>query len=241
MFCNTSILFFELSFFGLGPEHESDQAPQPLALLCPPNLARKDKEWMKVGSKWKCKVGTCIVAYCAKWLLTKHLKEVHGLVIEKAKPRRPSTSTGGPPHQDHAKMNALILGNAMAVQRRNDEKVASRTHVKALREWNHLVAIVKQCPPFPKPALVKLASEQLLKVLGLNAWGVANVPRDATSQMEKDEDLQGMIRSARCVYARQLKTAWDYKNWDREFSKTSRTKQLVDVLDFHEFRMIHGR
>jgi hypothetical protein len=65
---------------------------------------------MKVGSKWKCKVGTCIIAYCAKWLLTKHLKEVHGLVAEKAKPRRPSTFAKGPRHQDHAKMNARILG-----------------------------------------------------------------------------------------------------------------------------------
>ncbi len=89
--------------------------------------------------------------------------------------------------------------------------------------------------------MVKLASEQLLKVLGLNAWGVGSVPRDTASRMEKDEDLQGMIRSTCCVYARQLKTTWDVKNWDREPSKTSRTKQLANVLDFHESRMIHGR
>jgi hypothetical protein len=50
---------------------------------------------MKVGSKWKCKVGTCILAYCAKCLLTKHLKEVHGLMVEKAKLGKPSTSEGG--------------------------------------------------------------------------------------------------------------------------------------------------
>ncbi len=92
MFCNTCILFFDLSFFGLGPEVESDQVAQPLALLCPPNLARKDKEWMHVGSKWRCKVGTCTIAYCAKWLLTKHLEEMHGLVAKKAKPGRSSTS-----------------------------------------------------------------------------------------------------------------------------------------------------
>ncbi len=55
-------------------------------------MAWKDKEWMKVGSKWKYKVGTYTVAYYAKWLLTKHLKEVHGLVAEKAKPGKPSTS-----------------------------------------------------------------------------------------------------------------------------------------------------
>jgi hypothetical protein len=99
-------------------------------------------------------------------------------------------------------MNVRILGNAMAVQRRNDQKVASCVRAKTEREWNHLVIVAKQCPPLLKPALVRLASEQLLKVLGLNAWGVGSVPRDATSRMEKDEDLQGMIRSTRCVYAR---------------------------------------
>jgi hypothetical protein len=35
--------------------------------------------------------------------------------------------------------------------------------------------------------------------------------------------------------------AWDVKNWDRESSKTSQTKQLADVLDFHESKMIHGK
>jgi hypothetical protein len=48
MFCNTYILFFELSFFSLGPELETDQASQPPAPPCPPNLVRKDKEWTKV-------------------------------------------------------------------------------------------------------------------------------------------------------------------------------------------------
>ncbi len=122
-----------------------------------------------LGPKWKCKVGNWIVAYCAKWLLTKHLKEVHGLVAEKSKPGRPSTAARGPRQQDHAKMNVHILGNVIIVQRRNDQKVASRARVKAQREWENLVAVAKQCPPFPKPGLVKLASEQLLKVLGLTA------------------------------------------------------------------------
>ncbi len=31
------------------------------------------------------------------------------------------------------------------------------------------------------------------------------------------------------------------KNWDRKSSKTNRTEQLTDVLDFHESRMVHGR
>jgi len=34
----------------------------------------------------------------------------------------------------------------------------------------------KTVSTIPKPSLVKLASEQLLKVLGLTAWGVGSVP-----------------------------------------------------------------
>jgi hypothetical protein len=56
-------------FLGLGLELETKQASQPLALVCPANLVRKDKEWTKVGFKWKCKVGNCTVAYCAKWAI----------------------------------------------------------------------------------------------------------------------------------------------------------------------------
>ncbi len=85
---------------------------------------------MKVGLKWKCKFGTCIIAYCAKWLLTKHLKEVHGLVVEKAKPMRHSTSERGLQHQDHVKMNTRIFGNAMVMQKWNDQKVASCVRAK---------------------------------------------------------------------------------------------------------------
>ncbi len=61
------------------------------------NMAWKDNEWTKVGSIWKCEVDTYILTYCAKWLLTKHLKEVHGLVAKKkAKLGKPSTSEKGP-------------------------------------------------------------------------------------------------------------------------------------------------
>jgi hypothetical protein len=105
---------------------------------------------MKLGLKWKCKVGICIVAYCAKWLLTKHLKKVHDLVAKKAKPRRPSTFEKNPRHQDHAKMNARILGNAMVMQRQNDQKVVSHVHAKAQCEWDKLAIVAKQCPPLQK-------------------------------------------------------------------------------------------
>jgi hypothetical protein len=98
---------------------------------------------MKVGSKWKCQVGTCIVAYYAKWLLTKHLKEMHSLVAKKAKLGRPSPYEGGPRHQNHVKMNARILGDATAVQRRNDQKVINCARAKTQHKWDKLLIITE--------------------------------------------------------------------------------------------------
>jgi hypothetical protein len=37
--------------------------------------------------------------------------------------------------------------------------------------------------------------------VGFNVRGMGNVPRNATSRMEKDENLQEMIRSTRFTYA----------------------------------------
>jgi len=59
-------------------------------------------------------------------------------------------------------MNARILGNAMAVQTHNDQKVGNHAHAKAQHEWGKLVIVAKQYPPLPKPTLVKLTLEQLL-------------------------------------------------------------------------------
>jgi hypothetical protein len=35
--------------------------------------------------------------------------------------------------------------------------------------------------------------------------------------------------------------AWDVKNCNRKSTKASRKQELTNVLDFHEFKMIHGR
>jgi hypothetical protein len=94
----------------------------------------KDKEWMTVGLKWKCKIGIYILSYYAKCLLTKHLKKVHGLVAKKAKHGRPSIYKRSPRHQNHVKMNVCILRDAMAMQRQNDQKVVNCTCAKALCE-----------------------------------------------------------------------------------------------------------
>jgi N6-adenosine-specific RNA methylase IME4 len=81
---------------------------------------------------------------------------------KKAKPGRLSTSEGGFQHQDHVKMNVHISGNAMVMQKQNDQKVVSCARVKTQRKKDKILIITKQCPPLPKPTLVKLTSKQLL-------------------------------------------------------------------------------
>jgi hypothetical protein len=70
-------------------------------------------------------------------------EEVHGLVMEMAKPWRPLIFERDPCHQHHDKMNVCILGNAMAVQRRNDQKVVNCTRAKTQHKWDKLVIVAK--------------------------------------------------------------------------------------------------
>jgi len=65
---------------------------QPPTPFYPHDIVRKDKESNKDKSKWQHKINNCTITCAIKWLLSKHLKEVHGLVAEKAKFARPSIS-----------------------------------------------------------------------------------------------------------------------------------------------------
>jgi hypothetical protein len=65
-------------------------------------------------------------------------------------------------------MNVRILGDAMTVQKRNDEKVINCVRAKAQHEWDKMVIVIEQCLPLPKLTLVKFTSKQLLQMLGLN-------------------------------------------------------------------------
>jgi hypothetical protein len=59
-------------------------------------------------------------------------------------------------------MNTHVLGDAMVVQRQNDQKVIGHVCAKAQHEWDKLVIVAEQCPPLPKLILVKVTSKQLL-------------------------------------------------------------------------------
>jgi hypothetical protein len=54
---NNDLLF---DFFGLGSELETDRISQPPASPYTPNLARKDKEWTKVGTSGSLKLALAL-------------------------------------------------------------------------------------------------------------------------------------------------------------------------------------
>ncbi len=66
-------------------------------------------------------------------------------MVKKVKFERPSTSKGGPWYQKHVNMNVCILGDAMAMRRWNDQKVATRVCAKTRCEWDELVIVAQRC------------------------------------------------------------------------------------------------
>ncbi len=57
----------------------------------------------------------------------------------------------------------------------------------------------------PIPTLVKLASNHILQLLGMIAWGVGVMFLNVQAKLECDEDLALMIRTIRTKYAKELR------------------------------------
>ncbi len=193
--------------------HESDQVEVP------PNHAMEDADWVHEGSKWKCKINVCTNAYAANWLLRQHLDNKHGLRMELGKSGHPSTHVGGPRQQNHHAMNARILSNPHARQKRNEKKALDRVKKKAELEWDELQAQAQQMEQVKRPLLVRLASEILLGIIGIPTWGVGFIPQSAWARLEKAENLVETIRASRVAYAKPLKLAWGARNWTLESNK----------------------
>jgi hypothetical protein len=64
---------------------------------------------------------------------------------------------------------------------------------KATMEWDQFKEIVKKQPKVKKLPLVKFDYEQLLKILEISTSNKGNIPKNAFSRMEKDEDLGDVI------------------------------------------------
>jgi len=60
--------------------------------------------------------------------------------MELGKYGRPFTHVGGPRQQNHHAMNAQILSNPHARQKRNEKKALNKVKKKAKLEWDKLQA-----------------------------------------------------------------------------------------------------
>jgi hypothetical protein len=132
---------------------------------------------------------------------------------------RPSIHVGEPRQQNHRVMNAQILSNPHARQKRNEKKALDRVKKKAELEWDELQAQAQQMEQVKWPLLVHLTSEILLGIIGIPTWGVGFIPQNAWARFEKDENLVEIIRASRVAYAKPLKLAWSARNWTLESNK----------------------
>jgi len=85
-------------------------------------------------------------------------------------------------------MNVKIMNDSMGILQHNEQKATTRVRTKVVVEWDRLQQIAKWQPKVRKPSLLKLASIQLLKIIGILAWCMGIILMN-----EKDEYLDDSI------------------------------------------------
>lgn len=85
---------------------------------------------------------------------------------------------------------------------------------------------MKKQPEVKELLQVKFDYEQLLKILEISTSNVGNIPKNAFSQMEKDEDLGDVIIQCKFNYVKKTKVVGDKK-----FNKTMWFKGMQIILN----------
>jgi len=110
--------------------------------------------------------------------------------------------------QDHTTMNTQVLNNPLTQVHHNEQNVITRVRRHAFMEWDRLQVYLQYTHEVPKPALVKLASNHIFRLLGMIAWGVGAILFNVQAKLEGDEDLVLVIRMIQIGYVKALKGAW---------------------------------
>jgi hypothetical protein len=85
-------------------------------------------------------------------------------------------------------MNVQVLNNLLAQFHRNEQK-AIKVKRHSLLKWDMLQVDLHYTLEVPKPALVRLASSHILRLLGMITWGVGSIPLNVKAKLEHDENL----------------------------------------------------
>jgi len=96
--------------------------------------------------------------------------------------------------QNQVAMNALVLSNPLARFCHNKQKAIARAKRRAFLKWDKLQVHLQYTPKLLKPALVRLMSNHILRLLSIIAWGVGAMPLNVKAKLERDEDLALMIQ-----------------------------------------------
>jgi hypothetical protein len=76
-------------------------------------------------------------------------------------------------------------------------------------EWDRLQVDLQWTLEILMPALVKLASNHILQLLGIIAWGVGAIsPFNMKAKLEHDENLALVIQTIQAEYAKAFKGIW---------------------------------
>ncbi len=86
-------------------------------------------------------------------------------------------------------MNIGILSNPHVKQKQNEKKALDIVKKKAKLEWDGLQAQAQQMEQIKWPLLVRLASDILLGIIGIPAWGARFIPQSAWVCLEKHKNL----------------------------------------------------
>jgi hypothetical protein len=91
------------------------------------------------------------------------------------------------------------------------------------------------------PLLVRLASEMLLGIIAISAWGMGFIPQSAWACLERDANIVETIWASRDAYAKLLKVAWGAQNWTLESNKCNQAQKIDAISKYHDSKIIHGQ
>ncbi len=204
-------------------------------------VAKESMTWEKDGHRFICNVEIRNPSYLAKYLLVKHLHRKHDIFIDLRKLGCLSIEKKGPCWQDHASMNAQVLSNQFSKFQCNKQKAIAWAKAHAAHDWDQLQNDALWIKPTSKFTLVRLASSELLVLLGIPIWGVGSMPPNVVTKLKKDIDFVNLIWINKVFYTKGFKDVWDIQNWMKSSSKKEWEKEITLVVHYHEMEMVHGQ
>jgi hypothetical protein len=77
----------------------------------------------------------------------------------------------------------------------NEQKSIVKAKRHTFLKWDKVQVYSQYTPKVPKIALVRLAFNHILQLLGMATWGVGAIPLNVQAKLDHDEDFALMIQA----------------------------------------------